>query len=104
MATFPIITKRAYEARIFEINLAPRMRSSDVIREVTDILVDSEITIDMTYVVHTAATCQFLAEGGASGQIYPVLIQFETEASDPEPPQRLEAEVHLQIVRGAEVE
>ena len=102
MATFPIITKRAFEHRIFEINLAPRMRPSDVIREVTDYLVDSAITI--TRIAHTATTCQFLAEGGASGQIYPVLIQFETEASDPEPPQRLEAEVHLQIVRGAEVE
>ena len=102
MATFPIITKRAFEERIFEINLAPRMRPSDVIMQVDDYLVDDAIAI--TRITHTATTCQFLAAGGASGQIYPILIQFTTEASDPEPVQLLEAEVHLQIVRGAEVE
>ena len=99
MSSFPIVTKRAYEERIFEVNLGPRMRPEDVILDVTGVMAEDGITIDS--ISWTAGTCQFRASGGHEGGVYPILIQFTTVSN---PTQRLEAEVHLVIKRGAELD
>ena len=96
--TVPTIIKRAFEARLFEVNLGPRMRPIDAIMNVTGVLSDDALTIDS--ISWTAGVCTFRVTGGERGKEYPVLIQFTTEG---DPSQTLEAEIQLVIAHGSNI-
>ena len=103
MANFPVISKRAYEERVFLIDLRPRMRAEDMISSQPTVESTSDaIAIDQIK-FSAAGTCEFRVSGGNAGETYPIVIRFTTPATGDEPAQRLEAEVHLNIVRGTEL-
>ena len=85
-------TKREYERRIIEVNLGPRMRPSDTIADVTEIITPDDIDIES--IIWTGGVCSFIVSGGAAGEKYPIIIRFTTEGT---PAQRLEAEIELQV-------
>ena len=96
-SSFPTINKRAAEERLFDINLAARMRPSDVIREIVSVTPGTGITVDS--VSTSGGVVQFRVLGGTAGQRYPIVIQFTTQG---DPMQLLEAEVSLVIVHGGD--
>ena len=90
----PTVTKRAAEARVFEVNLGPRMRPSDSIDVVTSVTAESDdITIDQ--ISFGSGVTTFRVAGGRPGAAYPITIHFTTTGS---PTQTLEAVVTLVIV------
>ena len=88
----PTIRKRASEARIFEVNLGPRMRDNETILDLPTITANDALTIGN--ITHTAAVVRFLVSGGEAGRSYRLTIQFDVASV---PPQSLEAIVHLYI-------
>ena len=90
----PVIRKRPGEARIFEINLGPRMRDDDTIAAIQGIDVSDEITID--FQTETAAIVRFRASGGMEGQEYPIRVRWTVNSN---PVQTLEALVTLHVTR-----
>ena len=88
----PTIRKRASEARIFEVNLGPRMRDNETILDLPTITANAAITIDN--ITHTAAVVRFRASGGEAGRSYKLTFQFDVASV---PPQSLEAIVNLYI-------
>ena len=93
--TIPSVTKRAYEQRVFEVNLGPRMRSTDSIGQIDSIEAEDGIAIDDSTITHTSAVVSFRTSGGTPGQTYEVRIRFRTSGS---PTQMLEALIHVVIV------
>ena len=98
MTAFPTINKRAFEARLFGVNLAPRMRTGDTILAISAVLADDALTIDS--ITFTPTACAFRVSGGDPGDEFPILIQFTTMGT---PTQMLEAEVRLVITQGSEI-
>ena len=88
-----ILTKRAYDVRLFEVNLGPAMRDTDSIGEIDSITADG-VTIDS--IQHGAALVYFRVSGGEATRSYPVTIRFSTAGA---PEQMLEALVYLQVLR-----
>ena len=86
------ITKREYDERLFDINMAPIMREEDTIASVDDIIVDDIIRI--TDITHDPSVVQFKAAGGEQGKKYPLLIRFTTATN---PDQLIEGKISLMI-------
>ena len=90
------IEKRAYDKRLYDINVGPAMRLADTIAMVDGISeagVRGDLTIDD--IEHTGAVISFSVSGGVAGCEYDIVIRWATEGA---PMQTLESVVRLVIL------
>ena len=88
------IEKRAFDVRIFSVDVGPAMRASDTIASVTSVAEDSTTDLTIDNVVHSAATISFRIAGGTPGKVYDLMIRFVTTG---EPTQMIETVLQLLI-------
>ena len=88
------IQKRAYDKRLFDIDLGPAMRAQDTIAMI-DAIVEigtSDLTIDDF--LYSGAVVTFSVSGGISGCEYKIAIRWATEGA---PMQTLETTILLAV-------
>ena len=90
-----LLTKRAFDVRLFDVNLSPVMRAADTVASVISVTSDAALTI--TNISHGTTGVQFLVAGGAEGAVYEILVRFTTTSN---PAQRIEARARLVVSSG----
>ena len=90
------LTKRAFDERLFDVNLAPVLRSGDTIASIDNPIIASD-DLTISDVTHDATVARMKIAGGEAGQIYPILIRLTTSSM---PPQRIEAKINLVVDSG----
>ena len=88
------LQKRAYDERVFTVDLGPAMRTSDTIAMIDSVTEQDTSDLTIRDITHTGAVVEFLVEGGTPGAKYTIQIRFATEGA---PMQMIEATADLVI-------
>ena len=93
------IQKRAYDKRLFDIDLGPAMRLEDTIAMIDEVVEVGTSDLTIADITHTGAVVTFSVIGGTAGggntqDGYQIAIRWATEGT---PMQTLEAFVSLSV-------
>ena len=94
------LTKRAWDQRLYSVNVGPALRDNDSIREILSLEEVESTDLDIKDIRFSAAVIEFTVHGGTPGQQYRILIRFAVEGSYPsQPRQEVEVAIPLQVLR-----